>query len=369
MEINKQGAFKKNLNRLIIIVSAFMGLKLFTYMINEFLPVFGKVIGEVFSAILPFVIALIFAFLLEPLVLRLMKLFRVRRTYASVLALVISLIVIFFALLLIGSRLYRELAELLVAFPDFYDQIVVFVTDQIKLLEKYFELNPDFKYSIQSSTKDALGYLHIAVKEVSVGLLAILGVLPGFMVVIMVSFVATMLTSMSFPTVKEWFFKRFKGEYNTKSKIIFKDLGTAFIGFLRAETILVSVTAVVVVVGLLIIGQDYAFIIGILSGFLDLIPVIGPSLIFIPWIIVLLFTEGLAAAFKILCVYLVASIIRQMLEPKIMSQNIGMHPLPTLISMYAGLKIFGAVGLVIGPAVIVIYDIIRKVGISNKKGE
>lgn len=365
----KHSTLKVNLNRLIVIAALLLLLKLFTYLVQEFLPVFEMVMSRFVSAFLPFIIALIIAFLIEPAVLRFMKYFRIRRMYASILVITFFLALLLLALVMLGSRLYRELAELSVAFPAFYEKAVIFITDQINLLEKYVELNPEIQNTIKSSTQDIIGFLQNVAKKGSMILLSILGAVPGGLVVIMVASVATLLTSMSFPAVKEWFFGKFKGKYTIKTRLVAADLGSALVGFLRAETILVAVTAVVITVGLLMTGNKYAFTIGILAGLLDLIPVIGPSVIFIPWAVVLLITEGFVAALKIFSIYLAASVIRQVLEPKIMSQNIGLHPLPTLISMYVGLKLFGPGGLVIGPAVIVFYNTLSKARLFNKEGE
>jgi sporulation integral membrane protein YtvI len=205
--------------------------------------------------------------------------------------------------------------------------------------------------------------LEYLLRKGSVGLLAFLGALPGLMVVIVVTIIATLLTSMCFPEVKDWFFRRVKGKYNAKTRLVAADLGSALVGFLKAQTILVSVTSIVTTLGLLILGNKYAFTIGILAGLLDLIPVIGPSLIFIPWTVILLFIGGIGSALKVFLVYIAATVLRQILEPKILSQNIGIHPLPTLISIYVGLNLFGVSGLIIGPAAIVVYEAVRKAGL------
>lgn len=79
-------------------------------------------------------------------------------------------------------------------------------------------------------------------------------------------------------------------------------------------------------------------------------------MIFVQWAIVLLFMGAVPEAVKILVIWAVALAIRQILEPKIMSKGIGLHPLPTLISMYVGLKLLGGVGLVLGPSLVIIYE-------------
>lgn len=363
MNNTKRSSFKINLNRLIVVAFILLLLKLFTYTVQEFLPVFSLVMEQAFFAVLPFIIAFILAFLIEPLVVKLSSSFKIRRIYASLLVITVVIVFLVFVLVLLGSRLYRELAELAAAFPLIYDNTFNLVIEKAAVLQQYISLNPEIQNALNSSLQDLLNTLQSAIKTGSMGLLAILGSLPALLMVIVVSMVATLITSVSFPKVKEWLFQRIKGEYSAKSKLVASDLGSALVGFLRALIILVSVTAIVVTVGLLLIGNKYAFTLGILAGLLDLLPIIGPSLIFIPWIVVLLVSGQLALALKLLLVYLTATILRAVLEPKVMSDNIGIHPLPTLISMYVGLKLFGAAGLIMGPALLVLYIAVRKAAI------
>lgn len=367
MKENNRSVLKININRLVVIAGILLLLKLFTYFVQEFLPVFSSVMGKMLSALFPFILAFIIAFLVEPIVLEFIRYMKIKRTYASILVITVFVFLLILILTLLGSRLYRELAELTTAFPLIYERTIILLTEQIGVLEKYIELNPEIQNAISSSTEEIVTSLQFLLKKGSVGLLGFLGALPGLMVVILITTVATLLTSMSFPTVKDWFFRKVKGKYILKTRLVAADLGSALVGFLRAQTILVSVTSVITVIGLLILGNKYAFTVGILAGFLDLVPVIGPSLIFIPWTLVLLFTSSISSALKIFLIYVTVTVVRQSLEPKILSQNIGIHPLPTLISMYVGLKLFGAGGLILGPAMIVVYEAIRKAGLFDKE--
>ncbi|KUO66184.1 MAG: sporulation protein [Gracilibacter sp. BRH_c7a] len=349
-----------------VVAAVLLLLKLFTYTVQEFLPVLALVMHQIFSALFPFIIAFILAFLVEPLVAKLTKTFNLKRVYASIIVLTLVILSLVLLLIFLGSRLYRELAELATSMPAMYEKTVTLIAEKSLVFQKYIELNPEIKNAINSSTQELLSTLQTIIKTGSMGLLSFLGALPGFMIVIVVATVATLIISFSFPLVKEWFFQRIKGKHNAKTRIVASNLGSALVGFLRAMTILVSVTAIVSTIGLILIGNKYALTLGILAGLLDLLPIIGPSLIFIPWTVVLLFTGELALALKVLIIYLVVTVIRVALEPKVMSQNIGIHPLPTLISIYVGLKLLGAAGLILGPALVVIYEAVRKAGMFKE---
>lgn len=357
------GSLRVNLNRLVVIASVLLLLKLFTYIVQEFLPVFSSLLGRTISAFAPFILACILAFLVEPLVVKTINTFKIKRAPASILVILLVAIAVILILVFLGSRLYKELAELASAFPQLYTGTVNLLAEPIGRLQNYLIFNPEIQKAVASSSQNIISSLQFLLKNISLGLLAFLGAVPNLMAVIVVSVVATLLISISFPNLKQWFYSRLKGKYLHKTRSVVTDLGSALVGFLKAESILVSVTIVVTTLGLFLIGNRYAFTIGLLAGFLDLIPVIGPSLIFIPWILVLLFTSGLAAAVKVLLIYLTAAVIRQILEPKILAHNIGVNPLATLVSMYVGLNLFGALGLILGPALVVLLEALRKAGL------
>ena len=74
----------------------------------------------------------------------------------------------------------------------------------------------------------------------------------------------------------------------------------------------------------------------------------------IPWTIILFLNKEYSVGFSILGLYILTSVVRQFLEPKIISKKIGVHPLFTLIAMYTGFKFMGVMGMLIGPIVLII---------------
>ncbi len=351
-----------NLNRLSIVTGALVSLKLFTYFIKDFLPVFGQVLHSLFVAFLPFIFAVLVAFLLEPLVVSLMKTLRIKRAYAAVLTLIMALSILGLFVFLIVARLYTELSELAVSMPN-YSHVIDFVTRQVDTIEKYVTVNPQIQSTLYTTTEALLRSLQDWAKSGSILLLNVLAALPGVFIVLIVSIVATMLVSLSFPSVKRFIEGFFPKRWHGSAQIVGQDLGAALVGFLRAEVMLVSVTAFTTILGLLLVGNRYAVTLGVFAGILDLVPVVGTGMLFVPWIITLLIWGSFSEGLKILVMWFVTVVLRQMLEPKIMSKNIGLQPLPTLVSMYVGLQLFGGAGLILGPTTVIIYGALHKAGV------
>ena len=87
---------------------------------------------------------------------------------------------------------------------------------------------------------------------------------------------------------------------------------------------------------------------------IDALPILGAGAFMIPWIVVSLIVKDFKMAVALLILYVIVTAVRQLLEPKLYSQNIGVHPLITLLSMYTGLKLAGFIGIIMGPAVVII---------------
>jgi len=139
------------------------------------------------------------------------------------------------------------------------------------------------------------------------------------------------------PELQAWFAKLRTG------------LAGAFGGYLRAQAFIMSIIAVINISALAFHGYEYALFMGLLVAFIDALPLIGSSLIYIPWAIISFLQGSVYSGFYFLVLLGVNFLVRQLLEPKVLSASIGLHPLLTLLSIYVGLRLLGPPGLIIGP--------------------
>ncbi|MCL7749596.1 sporulation integral membrane protein YtvI [Halalkalibacter alkaliphilus] len=135
---------------------------------------------------------------------------------------------------------------------------------------------------------------------------------------------------------------------------VYLDLKFKLIGFLRAQFILISMTAVVNLIGLLILRVEHALTIALILGVVDLLPYLGTGIILIPWGIYSVMTGNLFLGVGLLILYGLTITIRQFAEPKVLSSSLGLNPLATLISLFVGLQLFGFIGLFLGPVILVL---------------
>ncbi len=130
----------------------------------------------------------------------------------------------------------------------------------------------------------------------------------------------------------------------------------AGIGFkyVKAYAILMAVTFAELALGLSILRVDKAILVAALIAVIDLLPVLGTGGVMVPWIIVELIKGNIPFAIGLAVLYLIIIIVRNILEPKLIGKQIGLHPLVMLICMYVGLKLFGFIGLFALPVAVVI---------------
>ncbi|MDR3270325.1 MAG: sporulation integral membrane protein YtvI [Peptococcaceae bacterium] len=366
MDLDRRHPFWRNLNRLIVVTFCLIGLKLCTFFIQEFLPLFGKVVASLVTAFLPFIIALILAVLLEPIVESLIRKLHIRRVLATIMTLILLIAIVGLIIFAVLNRLYTELSDLAIVLPDYAYWLNTFFNN-MRALEHLINLNPQIQSAMINAIEGLLVSLQSWAKSSSIVLLGFLGALPGVVIVVIVSVVATILMSFNFPQVKDFLRNLSPRRWQSSVDLVARDLGAALVGFLRAEIMLVSVTAVITILGLMLTGNRYAVTIGVLSGILDLLPIVGTGMLFLPWVAVLCMMGLVGQGMKLLLMWAVIIIVRQMLEPKIMSKSIGLHPLPTLISMYVGLRLLGPVGVIAGPALILVYEALVKAGAFKRK--
>ena len=132
---------------------------------------------------------------------------------------------------------------------------------------------------------------------------------------------------------------------------------------ITATVILSFITWVFTYIGLLIIGVDSAFIISLLIWFIDILPIVGATGFTIPWAAYAYIVGDPTLGIQLIILSIVLLVQRKVLEPKIFGTGVGLTPLPTLISMFIGLKLMGFLGFFIGPLILIVIKTILESGL------
>lgn len=139
--------------------------------------------------------------------------------------------------------------------------------------------------------------------------------------------------------------KKYKAAMFLAKRKIFSAIG----GYIRAQLLLMCINFVILTVGLYLFRVKFALALAFLIAVFDALPIFGVGTIMVPWAIITIINGNIALGIYLLLLWGTTFLTRQILEPKIVSSQIGLHPLLTIISMYVGFQMIGILGMIIFP--------------------
>ena len=131
----------------------------------------------------------------------------------------------------------------------------------------------------------------------------------------------------------------------------------AFLKYMRSYLLLLVITFFEMLVGLFILKAPYPLLMAIVIAVLDLLPIIGVGFVLIPWGVWSIVIGNVPFGIGLLVLFVFQTIIREIIEPKIVGKNLGTHPILTLIFIYVGYSLFGVIGLILVPVLTVLVNI------------
>lgn len=316
-----------------------------------------------FPIITPFLTALVFAVLLEPVVGAWMKGKLNRST--SVTITYVLFVSSLAAMLFFASRTaFKQIREIIEGLPNYLPYFV----EWFKQFQKYIGyINDGAMNALIEQLKNVTTSPNGVVSTIGESSIDIAKWIPGFVIVFIVFLIALFLFSLHLPRMKEVFLDLFVEETKGKVEHILSDLNKAIIGFLRAQIIISSLIFFLATLGLLILNTPYPFAIGLFITVVDILPILGTGSVLIPWAIYAFFHDDTFLAIGLIVLFTVITVIRRISEPKILGDSLGLSTISTLISIYIGFALLGMKGLIIGPIVVIIFNAMRKVGLFQYK--
>lgn len=195
------------------------------------------------------------------------------------------------------------------------------------------------------------GFASRAAAVLSESTVGFLKATPRALVGFVVSLLSCFYFAMDYGTLRERFMKLLPESARARAESVAGKSTHAVKRYIRAYLLIMLLTFVEVLVGLLILGKPYAFIAALLVAVVDILPVFGAGAVLLPWAALSLLMRDMRTGLGLIILFAVMSIVRQIAEPKIVGDSLGIHPLVTLFAMFAGLSLFGVAGMLLGPAV------------------
>jgi len=310
--------------------------------------------------VMPFIIGYLIAILIRPAIKFVSGKLHIPQKLAAVFLILLSYIGIGLFVSLVGVRFLVLIKSIIVRLPEIYAlQIEPSFSNIFDSVEKASsKLDPMMVQVIQdmaASISQSSGLVFSKVSSTVIEFISTsVSFLPGLFLGIIFSVISSLYFSIDYNKIFIYISNKLLPK-NSSFLVELKILVTA-IGFkyVKAYAKLMAVTFVELSVGLLLLRVEGAIMVAAFIAIIDFFPVLGTGGVIIPWVIIELIQGNFPIALGLIALYITITIVRNLLEPKLIGSQIGLHPLVMLISMYVGVKIFGFVGLVALPITIVV---------------
>ena len=325
---------------------------------------------HLFPALVPFIIALFLSFLMEPLI----NVLQSRARFGRGLAVLVTMLIVFGVLgtviTLLSVRLVAELISLSATLPDFTKEMRLYVEQMIPdAVHFYGKLPGDVIGYIQEGLRTLSSALQTVLEIAVTSVVSFISLVPDTVLLIIVTLLSTYFIAKDRRRIADFWKRLIPAPYGETSINIVREVLRAFLSYLKAQSILVTITMIISIIGLQIIGAQYALTMGLLVGLFDVIPVLGPATLFVPWAVWMFIIGDIAFAVKLSLLYLLILVTRQLLEARVVAANLGLNPLATLMAMYIGFKMVGFIGLILGPLVLIAVQAAFQAGDFFSKGK
>jgi sporulation integral membrane protein YtvI len=326
------------------------------------------VLYVMFTAGLPFMLALLVALFLEPVIQFMMRKLRMNRLAAALVTSTLFTLAVVGLFFLILVKVYSETMGFLRNLPKFIEQANTIIQDLLARAQTAFDNMPaEAVVTIQNAADAGVNALINGLSSLSRSMLNLAAVVPNLFIVFIIFIVALYLMTIAMSSMKQSFLSFFEEASQIKVNDVLENLRTSIFGFIRAQVILSGLTYLAALAGLVILRVDYATVIALLIVIVDILPVLGTGSVLVPWAVISAAMGNYLLAVGLVVLFLFITAFRKMVEPKIIGNSIGLSPLSTLISLWVGFKLVGVIGVFLGPIVLIIYKAMRRVGLLHIK--
>lgn len=308
----------------------------------------------------PFFVALLLARLVYPLAARLEKKLPLRKGTITLFLLLAGAAAVLAAGWYLGTQLLAQIRSVVAKLPYYREQASEMAMGCCRMAERTLGVDGDAAYVFLAANMErAQVYVkdHTVpglVKNSMAWALGALKVVGGAFLI----FVAVLLIVKDYDEIRT---KLENYRYWQKLKRIFGRLWSLGGAYLKAQLIIMLTVIVLCVIGLWLTGSSYALLLGILIGILDALPFVGTGAVFVPWSLICLLRADFIHAAAYFTIFILASAVREYLEPRLLGERMGVYPIVIALVVYAGVCLYGAVGVLLGPlSLLIILECIRE---------
>ncbi len=353
---------KKYIKALINLIIALVSLGLIFFLAPRLLVFFA-----------PFVIGWIIALIANPLVQFFESKLKIKRKAGSAVVIVLVIGSVVFALYLAGAKLIEEGVGLVNDLPVMWEGVKADFDDISKNFSVIYNRLPKDVRQALSGIGGKLGdFFGSIVSNAGSPTIEYVGNFAKQVPTIVIGIIMALLSSYLFVAEREqilsWLNRHMPQELVKRWGVVRRSLVKAVGGYLKAQLRIEVWMYLLLVIGLSILRVDYVLLIALLIAFLDIIPFFGTGTVLVPWAIIKILSSDYQMAIGLLIIWGVGQLVRQIIQPKIVGDSIGVAPIPTLFLLYIGYKLGGVVGMIVAvPLGLIVYTMYEEGAFDTTK--
>ena len=296
----------------------------------------------------PFVIGWILSFIANPLVKFLEKKVKITRKYGSAIMIIAVIALIVLAIYGICSGLVHQAQEIVTDLPSIYESAGADLGNAATSLEKFVEALPgDFTLDLSGIRENLSEYFSTIMQNVGEPTVSAIKSIPNALVGIIMTFMSAYFFIADKQKISDAVRKNVPQSVQMRASEIYQQLMRGVGGYFKAQLKIMVVVYVLLVIGFLLLDVQLPWLVAFLTAFLDMLPVFGTGTILVPWAVIQVFSGKYEMALGLVILYAVTQIVRQVIQPKILGDTIGMNTFAALFFMYVGWKMYGVIGMIV----------------------
>lgn len=300
---------------------------------------------------LPFLIGLSLAVMLKRPLQFLNRRMRISKTIGAGISVAFVVIVICSILGVLLFTLYVEMRGVIVQLPQFYNKFVVYAEKLIDYLGSEYDewITPEIMEEFETLVHKLRDAVLSLINRITRGVWHTAISVPQAFIGFMMMFFSTFFFLRDREEMELFIEREIPVSWTANVVRAKNELFNSLFAYVRAILILAAITFFELIIGFAILDVRYGILIAFICAVLDALPAIGTGWVLTPWGIICIALGNYKLGIGLLVLYFITWIVRQLLEPRIVGGQIGMHPLIILFAMYLGMQFFGVIGLLAGP--------------------
>lgn len=319
-------------------------------------------VPKVIGFFMPFVVGWVIASIANPMVRFLDEKIKIRRKAGSAIVIIAAIALVVLGIYWIGAILLKEIGGFVRGLPDMWHSMESDMLNAGKTMENLARYFPaEFREKIANITNSLMEFVGNIANHLSTPAVTAVGNFAKVLPSVFVSVIMCLLSSYFFVAQREEVvqtFRKYVPEgYRHKWAVLYNSLKSAVGGYFKAQFRIEIWIYILLVFGLFILKVNYVLVIALGIAVLDFLPVFGTGTVLIPWAVIKVLGGDYKMAVGLLITWGVGQLVRQLIQPKIVGDSVGVPAIPTLFLLFIGYRVGSVLGMILAvPAGIILVN-------------